>query len=500
MRRCDSWSVAEVLDFEAFVAADEQAADRAALADRDARWWREKIAPGLSPQQSGERRIIFRRWLEARRAAEGGMTLGKGWRLGWSWLRKMVVVGGLLLGALACLALLTYQGAEPLNAPHFLAATVLLPWLPLLAGLLLVAFRAADDPPLLRHLLLSLARRSAGWFHGASGEQHDRWRARLAAAEQRVERHGPLLLRQAVSASQQFALMFHVGALLALLAGGYARDLRFGWESTLLRPQQWETIVQITASPWAWAAPEARPSTEQIAASQYVRGQQARDIPPAAAQTWLRFLQWSLVVWGIAPRALLFSLALLALRRSLDRLEFDHREARALQRRLTDAAFATAAPDPLESPGGPAPAVAAAPSRAVLPCWLLRAEESPLSVAALSEWAARKLRWQVVRSEAVQPDFPSGNGPVLTALAAARAGFSGVLVALPEELPPIAAAAEFLRRVSAAAGAERELTVLLTGAGAGETCAPPLEARVLHWRDLFAREKLNVLVETWTPA
>ena len=117
--------------------------------------------------------------------------------------------------------------------------------------------------------------------------------------------------------SQLFAMGFQVAALSAALSLILFTDLAFGWSTTLTSGDPVEdaaTVHRLTstlATPWAWAFESADPSISLIFDSRYFRAAEAILNPEQAARlgAWWSFMVLTLLVYGLLPRVLTFSIA-----------------------------------------------------------------------------------------------------------------------------------------------------------------------------------------------
>jgi hypothetical protein len=146
------------------------------------------------------------------------------------------------------------------------------------------------------------------------------------------------------------------------------------------------------------------------------------------------------------------------------------------------------------------PAITAASARSSGACFALLAQELTLDPSALEGTLQKLFGWSVGRTLPVQIDHPSGNNAALAELGAHAASLAGVVVVLPARRAPIKAIALFLQKVAAAAGAEREVLVLLTGRGKAAGFAAVTEDEIKHWQNFSAIHGLRVSLESWPAA
>jgi len=261
--------------------------------------------------------------------------------------------------------------------------------------------------------------------------------------------------------TQAFGIGFNLGALTAMVAIGAATRLNFVWGSTLLSESCQSAIIEAAALPWSAWLPEVHTSSND----------------PFA---WWSFLAASLVVYGLAPRLLLWSVAQLGVRAELARAPRAHADQARLQERLTAPALDTRAlaPEPSAAEDRAAPAAwAGAPAGPVHAlCW----SGVPLDDAALRAGLARGGAEPAGPIAHVGALDQAEDRRALDVLrAAARDGAAACLV-LPAWEPPVGEYLDFLRGLRAALGDGRALWVLLFRLDAH---APD---ELEHWRRALA--------------
>ncbi|MEM7078531.1 MAG: DUF2868 domain-containing protein [Pseudomonadota bacterium] len=234
-------------------------------------------------------------------------------------------LAGLICGASVAGAALAYRGDYPINLLTLFALLLLLPWAAFAAGVL---FR-------LIYRWRSLSSGTAG--------------AVRSLVITGVERFAEIELQYRLGQSQTlsdvthamvsrilygFAVTFYVATIGVLLAYVAFSDLAFGWSSTLqIESASIEGWVRAVSLPWSGWLPSAVPSQELIEQSQFARiGVQTYDASKLGA--WWPFVLMTLIAWGLAPRLVLWGIAVLTLRRSVDAFLLDHPLVSALLDRL----------------------------------------------------------------------------------------------------------------------------------------------------------------------
>jgi hypothetical protein len=483
------WTVADLLDFRQLLASP-------ASADEDRRIFLDEIAPRIDAASVGDRRSVFRVWLEARRTRMPEVTIGESYDIGRRSLEWAVVAFGLILGMALAASLLAQGDAEPVNALLFLVWTVGIQWALLALAVLAWALRRAgmDIAPL--RALVTLAMSAASHLlRRLPGQRRDALRAAFAT----LRRHGPiegsLLKWQAFIVTQAFGVAFNVGILFAMLFVQLPfAEFRFGWQSTYeIRPAQVQFAVDTIAMPWRWAAPGAQPSIEDIAATRYARGQNAQSMPPRAARSWWPFLALTIFCYGLLLRSVMLASALAGLSRGLRALSFSDPDANALWRRLRGPLIGTEGgtallPEPLEHPSRRAPGPVGGS------CLVLLSEEVTIAEARLSAMLRERFGWAVQRIARVSIDDRSAAADALASTHPDERPPAAVVVVAPGSRDPIVAVALFLREVIAAAGAGCEVIVLLCGDAGGEG-APVDDDRYAIWQRFRAIHQLRLGIE-----
>jgi len=274
-------------------------------------------------------------------------------------LSALLAAFGATLGSGAAAALFHYDGTHPVNVVRVIAFFVGLQLL-LLAGtaLLLLGGRWRRFVPGLELAQDVLSLASPGrWLRALQ---------RLLPAAQRdaFARAGALALRHRrlyaeverwtwLCASQLFGVSFHLAALGTALGLVVFTDLAFGWSTTLtLDPRTLEHLTHALATPWARLWPDAVPSSELIAATQYFRGGPHIVRDPMSSAPWWRFCAACMVVYGLVPRAALLGFGRYRLRRAVRRTFVHQPAVLALRDRLEHAVVETTA-DAAEAPPAP---------------------------------------------------------------------------------------------------------------------------------------------------
>lgn len=489
MRRSTNWTLADVLDFEALVAADERADDPQAAARRDAGLWREKIAPDLTPGEDGERAVVFHRWLAARRAGEPlpGTWLAGGWRA----FAAGAVFAGLVLGFAVAGGALYYAGARPVNVAVFLAMIVGVQWLFLAWTLVVTLSRGLRSAS--GRLLVRLGERLGQWLAGAgehlTGEQRLRLRAETVALRRLAGRNLQLLRWPPWLALQGFGIAWNLGALAALLLRVFFTDVAFGWESTWAESAQgMHAAVRLVALPWTWFAPDACPTLDQVGHSWFHYQSGVAALARTATASWWPWLAGVILVYGLLPRALLWLWFWTRLRAALGRVSFDEPRHKAAWQRLTGPVIQGERAHRDNLPSSGTASFAAAPRRAEPGCVLIAAPLGGVR-AEIERWVETQFGWRIACVETAEIDFPSGNEAAFARLAAALTGAPRWLIAVPAPFTAFTAFAQFVERLRALGPAVPPAGFFLVVAldGDGRAIAPT-PGWAGYWRDFAQAE------------
>jgi hypothetical protein len=496
------WTLADVLDFEALLHADE-GADARTLHDRDHRLFREQIGPSLSASDSDDRSLVFLRWLKSRRA-EKERTLWPGtWLMnGLRSLGAVAVTAGLLLGFSVAMGALYYSGSRPVNVAVFLAVTVFVQWALMIWALIVWISRGFRQSA--GRALVRLAATVGTWLAGATdqlpGEQRMRIKGEAAALRHLAGRNGELLRWPPLIALQGFGIAWNVGVIAALLLRMIFTDVAFGWESTWARdPSGTHAIVSALAAPWTWFAPEACPTLEQVRQTwfHYASGSPSADSHVQIA--WGHWLLGMVFVYGLLIRIGLLLWARLSLARALRDLDFH--EPRHLEPwlriggRVIETDHERAAD---ETPSAASELAILSRAQSAPGCLLIDRSLASLREP-LSRWAEERVGWRVEFSELVEADFPSGNEREMEALSTALATAPRWLVFLPAPYTAFAAVSQFLatakKREPAGVKIERGI-VIVSVDGTGQP-GPPSQEWARYWRDFLRTESPDVAIIDW---
>jgi hypothetical protein len=283
----------------------------------------------LDCDRNGERPTV-QRWLEhldsVNRVPRGqARPSGQDSRLRpWCRVTAGFALAGAVLGILAMLGLLFYDGSQQINVTVILAFILL-------------------------HLLIALAtsvQSIVGWqpWRPVSQWLLQHLRPPSAGSTDSVLRHlHPQLMARAAHLG---GLMFGLTGLVTLLVLVVIQDLAFGWSTTLdTGPDAFHGLITTIATPWQNLWPEAAPSLELVTESRFFRLEEAGSASPAPHWgDWWRFVAMSWFFYLVLPRLSLLALAHGHLRLRIQRLLAKHPGLAALNYRMATPAVETGSP------------------------------------------------------------------------------------------------------------------------------------------------------------
>jgi hypothetical protein len=361
VRETDRWTVADLIDLEYFLDADEQmlhegTAARSALTERDRTLYLNRIAPAVTttrPHTTLHRRRSLRRWLRERRAAERperrlllpGRIFAQALRL----TTLGLAVLGFLIGIGAASALLSYDGHRPINVALYIFFLVFVQFLFMGVGTVAWLVRrarplgqAVRDLSLLGRLIRPLVTRVSHWLmrqHLAATRQdvNDRTATQVGRLRSQFALYGSVSFLPILIPAQVFGVAFNLGVILTTLWLEWFTDLGFGWQTALdLSPQFIHDLARAVSAPWGWLFGEGvgYPSLEQVAGSRILLKDPLSLLDADHLRSWRWFLVLAVCTYGLLPRLLLLGASLLTQRHLLERQPFTQGRTQALYARL----------------------------------------------------------------------------------------------------------------------------------------------------------------------
>ncbi len=255
---------------------------------------------------------MLRSWLDAHRHLITGETAERiGSYLYWITLVLMVIA--FVFGLLSGIALLHYNGSEPVNVVYFMAMVIAMPMLTMILALL---------------SMLRANRRESTLIHLSPAYWMERF---LALFSQKAQKEinqikiNPLLANWIIiRRSQWIALSFSLGLFVALIGMVVTKDIAFAWSTTLdVTPEAFHRLLSWIALPWREWMPSAVPSAELIEQSHYYRlGEKLSESMLSHASMlggWWKFLAIATLFYAIVLRLVMILVAEFGYRRALQR-------------------------------------------------------------------------------------------------------------------------------------------------------------------------------------
>ena len=347
------WRIEDVLDLEYFLHADkESGCDKETLKQRDRSIFNKIKANftgkgDLDHDNTPEaRRYLIKNWLEARREKSNNKELPGG--LFHSTLRLLkwaLAVLGAFSGVGLALSLLQYDGKMPINIAFYGGLLIVLQFA---IFILLITFgmwhkfAAQFFTSLwwdhLSRLLLCLKPKAHKAAENAPSELRERMYALYGQLKIQNSIYGNLFLLIISPITLLFGLCFNLAALVVTLVKLFFTDLAFGWQSTLLVPEQIHELVKLIARPWSWMNIFREgigvPTLEQVQNSHIILKDGVIHLQTPDLVSWAAFLCLGLLFYGVLPRILIWLLSLWKQRRALAKLDFSHASCRELLSRM----------------------------------------------------------------------------------------------------------------------------------------------------------------------
>lgn len=266
----------------------------------------------------------IRSWINFRRnEVQNGeldkQTTGKGEQFAGTraLLTTVLVVLGIIFGWLAALALLRYDGSQPVNIMWLILVFVIAQLA--LVGLFLITLlpsRITTRLPLISNLCASIEAASPGNMVIALvrllPQRHRIAVDRLLGSTQRnSHRFGSVARWLVLCWSQLFSLAFMVGAIAGSFILIVFTDLSFGWGTTLIESGSTSFYKLVSALSWPWSGfvEAAVPGQSLVESTRFrlststtgevpLMGSSAQDI----GQSWWPFLIMAMITYGLLPR------------------------------------------------------------------------------------------------------------------------------------------------------------------------------------------------------
>ena len=335
------WRVSDLLDFEYMLKQDTQVEPESGptatvFPDREI-----YLSYAKSHTPPFSRRKLLKYWLDIKRenkkkasgapAVFPGDVFAKTMRL----FRGTAILVSLITGTAISWSVLSYRGTEPINIFTCLSVFIF-PQMLLLAFLCLAALlhraglsKTANSlyplvSGLMRHLSLRFSRTVE---QSLPGNQWSRITAIFGLLGQKRTLYGSVFYWPVFILAQVFGVFYNIGILTATLIKLTITDLAFGWQSTLSPdPETVYRLIHAFSLPWVWVTDlfAAHPTVEQIQGSKIVLKEGVEHLATGDLVSWWPFLCFSILVYGLLPRLILFIAGLYRQRRSLNQVDFTH--------------------------------------------------------------------------------------------------------------------------------------------------------------------------------
>jgi len=214
-----------------------------------------------------------------------------------------LVIIAFMLGLFSGIALLNYNGHEPVNVVYFLAMVVFFPIFTISLTFFSM-YRANSEQSVLIHLS------PAYWMEKIL----KLFPTRVGKSVKDIKINPLLANWIVIKRSQCIALFFSFGLLLSLLVVVATKDIAFSWSTTLqISPETFHHYLNLLAFPWRETFPSAVPSLELIEKSQYFRlgDKLSEDMIDNASKLgeWWKFLAFATLFYALILRLVMYVIA-----------------------------------------------------------------------------------------------------------------------------------------------------------------------------------------------
>ena len=499
------WTVADVIDFEYYLASLPRENSKVGQSDPDHQWFKKEIEPTFTSNTREARRAVYRAWIEHRRGLAQEQTPGEVFANAYEALLIVTGLAGVIVGIAETCMLLAHPGSEPINAPRFFAGIVLVQWaLLLIAGIACVLRwifpgRCGGFRP-----LLGLLSKPLGWLvdrglRELNGGEQGPGRDALALFRRTRHQYRSLTVWPLIQAAQFFGLCFSLAALGTLLWHLKWWHLRFDWQTTFQSgPEDMFRYAKWIATPWKWAVAHAHPTLAEVVATQ---SQSVVSLPNDAAEPWWPFLVWSVVVWAVIFRVVLLAWAKIKIRWALAELPSKNSAEGSLWLRLRGPLIPT---DIETDEGNGDDGRSRTRSETTnLPvdgeCIVLACSELKLKDADIKDGVPRILRCRVATLLRLLVDRCAGNDDNFATLSQEARRLQRVVVVVSARPAPIDGNEFFLREVAQAAHNENPPVLLLVGRSSGASLASVADEDLCRWEKFNNTRGLGFQIERWHP-
>ena len=219
----------------------------------------------------------------------------------------------LLVGFLTGIGLLSYSGHEPVNIVYYLLVAMVLP----VISLLLSTLSMISDGLLSRFFNLFFP---LHWIE--KFVEFLPFDNKIELSE--IKLSSSLTKWMFLHRIQLFSLLFSFGLLMALILMVIAKDIAFGWSTTLqISDESFQTLLASIGFPWQSLMPNAIPSLELVEISRYFRLGERLDnemiYNANKLGAWWQFLAMTTLVYAIFLRFILWIFSRYGYQRQLNR-------------------------------------------------------------------------------------------------------------------------------------------------------------------------------------
>ena len=222
-------------------------------------------------------------------------------------------ITALLFGIFSGIALLHYNGKEPINLLYFFAMVSIFPIITM--GFTISAMVLANRS---HSIMVHLS--PAYWLEYIIGHLPSKHQESISKLKVNPLISNWLIIYR----SQSIALIFSLGLFITLLGSVASSDIAFSWSTTLhITAEELHSFFSSVAIPWREIFPSAVPSLELIEKSHYFRlgGELNSEIIDNAMLLgeWWKFLAMTTLTYAIILRAILLFISMVGFQRALNR-------------------------------------------------------------------------------------------------------------------------------------------------------------------------------------
>lgn len=514
-----AWNIEDLIDLEYFIHLEESLPDgpeKEARHKKDRAFHLEQMRSHAGDKPVS-RAAVLRSWLEFRRVPlreshpHDHVLPGDAFRQLYAVMMLVMILTGFSSGSGLCFSFLVYRGSEPLNVSAYLGLFVLTQ-IALMAffsaGLIVARFRGAFRAPSLIRLLLGSAMvRLSVWIRKKThrhlnASQRNSFAAALGMLRGKSIRYSGVFPWPPIILTQVFAVWFNIGVLTATLLRIIGSDLAFGWQSTLqLSAAAVHKGVVWLALPWSRLVPEhiAHPSLAQIEGSRIILKDGIGQLSSPDLAAWWPFLCFSVLVYGLLPRIVFLTAAVVMKKRALRRVSFNSAAFDKLLLSLSSPAIETFAET--KENGGPHDLPAPVPPVTAIeglshPMVVLVPDDIGMEGMAkdLGRHVMTLFRTPMSRSVQVCLD-PDLDREKIDELISESQGRLALL--MESWQPPIRETLQYILEIKSQGGTGFKLYLLMTGKpGVDNRLTPPGDTELTVWKEkIFALGDPDIRVE-----